>query len=223
MRPSNCKIRQFCAIARSNEGFVIKNMQLVAENLACDRGDTRIFEGLSFSIGAGEGMLVTGPNGAGKSTLLRVLAGLLPLTAGSVELDVGTIAAHSHYLGPLNGMKAALTVTENLAFWRIYYGSGTITVEQALEQVGLAHVLDAPFSYLSTGQKRRVAIARLLLNDRPLWLLDEPTSGLDKEAEKLFADLVAEKIRNEGIVVAATHLPIDVAGMKHLRFEAEQA
>lgn len=198
-------------------------MQLIAENLACDRGDTRIFEGLSFSIGAGEGMLVTGPNGSGKSTLLRVLAGLLPLTAGSVRLDVGSIAAHSHYLGPLNGMKAALSVAENLAFWRDYYGSGTIIVEQALDRVGLAHVLDAPFSYLSTGQKRRVAIARLLLNDRPLWLLDEPTSGLDRQAETLFADMVAEKIRNEGIVVAATHLPIDVPGMKHLRFEAGQA
>lgn len=198
-------------------------MQLIAENLACDRGDTRIFEGLSFSIAAGEGMLVTGPNGSGKSTLLRVLAGLLPLTAGSVKLDVGAIAAHSHYLGPLNGMKAALSVAENLAFWRDYYGIETITVEQALDQVGLAHVPDAPFSYLSTGQKRRVAIARLLLNDRPVWLLDEPTSGLDRQAETLFAEMVAEKIRNQGIVVAATHLPIDVPGMKHLRFEAGQA
>ena len=197
-------------------------MQLIAENLACDRGDTRIFEGLSFSVGAGEGMLVTGPNGAGKSTLLRVLAGLLPLSAGTVKLDRGTIAAHSHYLGSQNGMKAALSVAENLNFWKDYYGAGTITALQALQRVGLDHVLDAPFSYLSTGQKRRVAIARLLLSERPLWLLDEPTSGLDKEAEKLFADLVAEKIKSEGVVVAATHLPIDVEGMKRLRFEARR-
>ncbi len=194
-------------------------MQLIAENLACDRGDARIFESLSFSLGAGEGMLVTGPNGTGKSTLLRVLAGFLPASEGVVQLDLGSMAMHAHYLGPKNGMKSALSVAENLDFWKEYYGSETISAYQALERVDLAHILDAPFSYLSTGQQRRVAIARLLLNERPIWLLDEPTSGLDLRAEKLFADLVAEKIAQGGMVIAATHLPIPVERMKRLRFE----
>ncbi|MEM9574608.1 MAG: ATP-binding cassette domain-containing protein, partial [Pseudomonadota bacterium] len=97
-------------------------MQLIAENLACDRGDTRIFEGVSFALKSGEGMLVTGPNGAGKSSLLRVIAGFLPAATGTVTCDGNAIAQFSHYLGPQNGMKPALTVSENLEFWQNYFG-----------------------------------------------------------------------------------------------------
>ena len=193
-------------------------MQLIAENLACDRGERRIFEGVSFALKSGEGMLVTGPNGAGKTSLLRIVAGFLPAAAGTVEADGSDVARYAHYLGPQNGMKPALTVSENLKFWQDYFGDTGLGLEVALERVGLAHVLDVPYSDLSTGQKRRIAIARLFLNFRPIWLLDEPTSGLDREAEAEFAGIVADHMKAGGIVVAATHLPIAVDGMKRLRF-----
>lgn len=195
-------------------------MQLIAENLACDRGETRIFESVSFALKSCEGMLVTGPNGAGKSSLLRVLLGYLPAAQGSVAVDGADVARFAHYLGPQNGMKPALTVLENLTFWQNNYGAAELTPLAALERVGLAHVLEVPYSDLSTGQKRRVAIARLFLNHRPIWLLDEPTSGLDSQAETMFAGIVADHMKAGGIVVAATHLPIDVDGMKRLRFQA---
>ena len=193
-------------------------MQLIAKNLACDRGETRIFEGVSFALKSGEGMLVTGPNGAGKSSLLRVVAGFLPAAMGMVAFDGNDVAQFAHYLGPQNGMKPALTVSENLEFWQNYFGNADLGTVAALDRVGLSHVHHVPYSDLSTGQKRRIAIARLFLNHRPIWLLDEPTSGLDRHAEEVFAGIVADHMKAGGIVVAATHLPIDVDGMKRLRF-----
>lgn len=193
-------------------------MQLVAKNLACDRGDRRIFEAISFALTSGEGMLVTGPNGAGKSSLLRIVAGFLPAAAGTVAVDGDNVAQFSHYLGPQNAMKPALTVSENLNFWQNYLGSPNLSPAASLERVDLAHLLQVPYSDLSTGQKRRIAIARLFLNHRPIWLLDEPTSGLDSQAENVFAGIVTDHMKTGGIVVAATHLPIDVDGMKRLQF-----
>jgi heme exporter protein A len=204
-------------------------MRLTVESLAADRGGGPIFENVRFSLQDGEGLLVTGPNGAGKSTLIRVIGGLLAPSAGTVGFEGGgeaypDIAAAAHYLGPQNAMKPALTVAENLDFWQTFGGEAALAIDAALDVVGLAHTRDLPFGYLSTGQRRRIAIARLLLNDRPVWLLDEPTSGLDAASERMFADLVADHLGDGGIAVAATHLPIDVAGMKTLTFgEAEAA
>lgn len=198
-------------------------MQLVAENLACDRGGSRIFEGVSFTLNAGEGLTVTGPNGAGKSTLLRVIAGFLSAASGSVSCGHGPIARNAHYLGPDNAMKPDLTVQENLRFWLDFYGGGNLNTFEALGKVNLTHIHHVPYSDLSTGQKRRVAIARLFMAHRPIWLLDEPTSGLDRQAEKVFAGLVDQHLKGGGIVMAATHLPIDVDGMKMLRFSERAA
>ncbi|WP_306119017.1 MULTISPECIES: heme ABC exporter ATP-binding protein CcmA [unclassified Roseitalea] len=202
-------------------------MRLEVEGLAARRGGDMIFEGIRFALGAGEAMAVTGPNGAGKSTLLRVLAGFLPPAAGWARVTnaadgAGDIAAHAHFLGPVNAMKPALTVRENLDFWRIFGDAPLLEPEEALGRLGLDHVIDVPYSDLSTGQRRRVAIARLLLNRRTIWLLDEPTSGLDANAEAVFAGLVGDHVAGGGIVIAATHLSIAVAGMKRLRF-AERA
>jgi len=201
-------------------------MRLEAEGLAARRGGELVFEGIDFALGSGEGMLVTGPNGAGKSTLLRVLGGFLQPAAGRIRLtgagETTDIAAHAHFLSPLNAMKPALSVRENLTFWRAFGENAALGPEQALQRVGLGHVIDVPFSDLSTGQRRRVAIARLFINRRPVWLLDEPTSGLDTGAEASFAGIVAEHLADGGITIAATHLPIDVPGIKRLRF-AERA
>ncbi|MEM5502120.1 heme ABC exporter ATP-binding protein CcmA [Ahrensia kielensis] len=193
-------------------------MQLIAENLAANRGDTRIFEGVSFALRSGEGMTITGPNGAGKSTLLRVLAGFLPPSEGFVEVSDGELAEHSHYLGPNNGMKPNLTVKENLLFWQDFCGGGGRSTLDALDEVGLGHVHDVPFSDLSTGQKRRVAIARLFVSPRYIWLLDEPTTGLDRASEHMFTRLIVRHLRTGGMVIAATHLSLGVDAMKNLRF-----
>ncbi len=197
-------------------------MRLDVTGLAVRRGTEMIFEGIGFSLVAGEGLLVTGPNGAGKSTLLRAIAGFLRPVSGTVILtgagEETDPAAHCHFLGPVNAMKPALSVRENLAFWRGLGGTPDLTPADALEKVELAHLLDLPFSYLSTGQRRRVAIARLFVTRRPLWLVDEPTSGLDTQSEAVFARLLADHLAGGGMAIAATHLPIPVAGMKSLRF-----
>ena len=114
-------------------------------------------------------------------------------------------------------MKPALTVAENLAFWRDFCGSGLLGVGEALETVGLGAIGDLPYGYLSTGQKRRAAIARLLVSRRPLWLLDEPTAGLDAESERGFSALMEDHLGNGGIIVAATHVALGIERVAELR------
>ena len=199
-------------------------MRLIAEDLSGERGGQMVFAGVGFALAAGEVLAVTGPNGSGKSTLLRIVAGLLPLAGGSVRFDGGgeafpTVASAAHYLGHLNAMKPTLTVTENLAFWREFCGDAEFDVEAALETVGLGAIGHLPYGYLSTGQRRRAAIARLLVNRRPVWLLDEPTAGLDAESERQFAALMKAHLASGGFIVAATHLPLGVEGAVELRME----
>lgn len=197
-------------------------MRLIAEGLAGERRGETLFTGIGFDLGAGDALLVTGPNGSGKSTLLRILAGLLPASSGTATLRGGgeewpTIASASHMLGHGNAMKSSLSLAENLDFWRAFLGSPARTVEEALDMVGLDGLGHLPFAVLSTGQKRRSALARLLVSHRPVWLLDEPTSGLDASSDKRLADLMAEHRAGGGLVVAATHLPLGLQDAQELR------
>ncbi|RWH70724.1 MAG: heme ABC exporter ATP-binding protein CcmA [Mesorhizobium sp.] len=197
-------------------------MRLIAENLGGERGGEMIFSGINFALEKGQALIVTGPNGAGKSTLLRVVAGLLPVAAGRLLLEGGgedfpSVASACHYLGHQNAMKTALSVAENLRFWRDFLGADFLSAEEALETVGLDGIGHLPFGYLSTGQRRRAAIAKLLVSRRPLWLLDEPTAGLDKASEERFAVLMRKHLEDGGIVVAATHLPLELGEAKELR------
>jgi heme exporter protein A len=194
-------------------------MRLIAEQVSGARGGMELFSGLSCVLHRGEGLVITGHNGAGKSTFLRILAGLLAPSAGTVrfEKEDRTFAQDAfHFLGSLNAMKDQLTASENLAFWQQFLGSAALAPLQALEAVKLSHVADLPYGYLSTGQKRRVAIARLLCIHRPVWLVDEPTSGLDKASEQLFASLAQNYLNAGGILVAATHVPLGVADLQNL-------
>lgn len=196
-------------------------MRLVAEELSGERGGEPVFTDVGFVLAEGEALLVTGPNGVGKSTLLRIVAGLLPQSAGEVRLEeapesLTNVAAASHYLGHLNAMKPALGVTENLAFWRDFNGEPHVPIDEALDMVGLPDIGHLPFGYLSTGQKRRISIAKLLVSYRPIWLLDEPTAGLDRRSEAQFADLMRVHLEDGGIIVAATHLPLGIAGAREL-------
>jgi len=192
---------------------------LVVEGLSAKRGEDLIFHDISFVVSTGEALVVTGPNGSGKSTLLRVLAGLLAAESGSVRLDgisseIGHPRELCHYLGHRNAMKQELTVAENLSFWKFFMGDSPggsgIGLEEATEALGLAGISHLPFGYLSAGQQRRMAMAKLLVAYRPVWLLDEPTAALDASADRLFAGLVSRHLGAGGIVVAATHQPLGV-------------
>ena len=191
-------------------------MQLRAENLACIRGGREVFTGLSFSVAAGEAILVTGRNGAGKSSLLRMVAGLIRLAAGSLSLQDAdadaSIAEQAHYLGHQDAIKPALSVAENLGFWTAYLGGGG--APDALEAVDLAPLSDLPAAYLSAGQRRRLSLARLVAVKRPLWLLDEPTSALDAQAQVRLADLMRAHLKDGGLILATSHGPI---GLDHAR------
>jgi heme exporter protein A len=197
-------------------------MRLTAEDLNGERGAQPVFSGVGFSLDDGQALTVTGPNGSGKSTLLRVVAGLLPAAGGSLRLEGGgeafpTVASAAHYLGHLNAMKPTLTVAENLAFWRDFCGDADVSVGAALETVGLGAIGALPFGYLSTGQRRRATIARLLVTSRPVWLLDEPTAGLDAESARQFSVLMSAHLGGGGIILAATHLPLGIEGAGELR------
>ncbi|GAA5625823.1 cytochrome c biogenesis ATP-binding export protein CcmA [Brucella sp. NBRC 12953] len=195
-------------------------MRLGAENLAGERGGETIFAGLSFEVLSGEALIVTGPNGSGKSTLLRIICGLLAPEVGKIELLEDRAAlpvrAACHYLGHQNAMKPALSVRENLLFWQKFNGSARFDIDEALEAVDLPGVDHLPFGYLSTGQKRRVSIAKLLISHRPLWIVDEPTAGLDKASEARFAELMRDHMGEGGMVIAATHIPLGLEGVRTL-------
>jgi len=199
-------------------------MQAVATKLKGRRGDSVLFEDISFTLGRGEALVITGPNGAGKSTLLRILAGLLAADSGEFSLhdDDGAglpVAEFAHYLGHRNAMKRELKVSENLGFWKSFQRSETgegLSIDAAIDAVGLAGVAHLPFGYLSAGQQRRIALARLLVAERPLWLLDEPTAALDKRSDQLFADLVGAHLAKGGLAIAATHQPLGLATVRSL-------
>ncbi|RME96927.1 MAG: heme ABC exporter ATP-binding protein CcmA, partial [Alphaproteobacteria bacterium] len=140
-------------------------MKLTARNLALERGGRTLFEGLSFTVPAGSGLLLRGANGAGKSSLLRALAGFLPVREGTIRLEGGAedlpVGEQCHYVGHLNGIKRALAVRENLEFWGRYLGDGDVGA--ALDSFRLAALADVPAGLLSAGQSRRLGLARLAL------------------------------------------------------------
>lgn len=176
-----------------------------------------MFKDLSFALGSGEILSVTGPNGAGKSTLLRALAGLLPLASGTLSVTPAegfTLAEEAHYVGHADALKTLLTVSENLAFLGALLdtGRGGMGISEALAEFGLLHAAHLPAAYLSAGQKRRVALARLLLARRPVWLLDEPMTALDTASQARMTHIMKAHLEKGGLIIAATHAPIDLKG-----------
>ncbi len=189
-------------------------MRLSGRGVRCVRGGREVLSGLDFTVSSGEALAVTGANGSGKTSLLRTIAGHLALTGGSIDLEGGeqelTLAEQAHYLGHRDAMKPALSVLENLSFWRDFLGGDVGDTSQCLAVVGLDHATHLPAAYLSAGQRRRLSIARLLAVRRPVWLLDEPTSALDAAGQDLFAGLMRDHVKSGGIVVAATHTPLGI-------------
>jgi heme exporter protein A len=194
---------------------------LIAEDLACRRGERIVFTGLSFRLPTGGAFVLTGANGSGKTSLLRILATLLPRAAGRllwgtgpIETDIAEYRARLHYLGHQDAVKPGLTPRETLAFWAALRGLDSRRAprlaDAALAAFALAEVADWPCRWLSAGQQRRLALARLLAVPASIWLLDEPTSALDHENQQRLENEIAGHRARGGRVVVASHMPIDI-------------
>jgi heme exporter protein A len=197
------------------------DLRLIARDLTCLRGGRLVYEGLSFEVGAGTALVLTGPNGSGKSSLLRQIAGLLDLAEGTLLLKGGdgerSIAEQSHYVGHLDALKPSMSVIETLRFQVSYLEGDAGLIDPALDAVALGPLADLPVAYLSAGQKRRLALARLAAVPRPIWLLDEPSVALDKASVERLQNLMNTHLRGGGIIVAATHLDLGLERAQELR------
>ena len=196
---------------------------LEVSNLACSRGDHRLFSGLSFALHPGQIMQVQGANGSGKTSLLRMLCGFMMQDEGTIswcgentrDLEEDYYA-EVLYLGHLNAIKDELSALENLL---ISAGLSGVELDEkealaALRRMGLRGRERLPTKVLSQGQRRRVALARLLVSDAKLWILDEPLTALDVGAVALIQDLMAEHLARQGMVIFTTHQPLHVAGVE---------
>ncbi len=200
--------------------------RISAENLACFRGGRLVFRGLAFSVVPGGALLLTGTNGSGKSSLLRILAGLLEPFDGSVladglPLDRGTRADHAArtaYIGHQDALKPTLTVEETVEFWSALAlgGDRAMSCDKALAALNLSDLAPVRVQYLSSGQRRRLALTRLLVSGADLWLMDEPTVGLDTASVALVEDMVARHRDAGGTAILSTHIEFRLGGASTL-------
>lgn len=183
----------------------MQECRIAAVDLACRRGERVLFSGLSFAVAPGEALHVTGANGTGKSSLLRILAALLRPYAGSVEREgeIGLVDERP-------ALDMALPLRKALAFWQRIDGPA----DDRLARLGLGELLDIPVGYLSTGQKKRAALARLIGQHAPVWLLDEPLNGLDAQGAELVQHIAGEHCHAGGICVIASHQPFAMTGLR---------
>jgi heme exporter protein A len=195
----------------TEKSMTTQDFTLSASHLGCSRDEQLLFKPVSFALQAGEGLIVEGPNGVGKTTLLRVLAGLLPPACGHIAVPKSLA-----YLGPHNGVKGLLTPVEYLKFYAPTLPSSPRVDDGLLkndgniiDQLGLTGLEHKPCAQLSSGQKQRVALARIVLSNTTVWILDEPMTALDKQGEQIFANILNAHLSQGGIAVIATHQAIN--------------
>ncbi len=192
---------------------------VVVRDLAVNRGERRLFADLDLRLAAGEAVALTGANGAGKTSLLRTIAGFIRPEAGTVAFEGGAGALEAdearrrgvHLLGHQDALKASRTARDELVFQVCWTGGDTAGAMAAAQTLGLGRVLDLAVRHLSAGQRRRLALARLIASPRPLWLLDEPLAPLDAAHRALFGELMAAHLAGGGLMLAAVHDPLPIA------------
>src|SRR5260221_6123912 len=203
-----------------------------AHKLACQRGERLLFHGLDFSLAAGQAIVLEGANGSGKSSLLRLAAGLARPASGGFHWDGRSIEQEPDlhhrrllYLGHADAVKGSLTVLENLQFWADLQGAPKQRVIDAIDYVELSPLMDLPARFLSAGQRRRLMLARLMLQSAavmPLWLLDEPTTALDSRAQARLVGLLQAHLKAGGLAILASHDRLDDLTAQRLRVDAYQ-
>jgi heme exporter protein A len=191
--------------------------RLAAHDLACRRGHRVLFRGVDFALATGEALHLAGPNGVGKTSLMRIAAGLLRPLEGRVERE-GAIALLDEH--PALDLHQPLG--RALHFWRRFDRADAAALEKAVGTLALADLLDVPVRYLSTGQRKRAALARVMLAGAPVWLLDEPLNGLDAASAAAAEALVATHCRDGGIALIASHQPFALAGMERLELATHE-
>ena len=219
----------------------MKLSALRVENLACERGGRTLFRDLSFTVERGHALVLTGPNGVGKTSLLRVLAGLLGPGEGRVRIEGGdpeaSLPEQSHLIGMREALKPSLTVVEHIRFWRellagdagrAAVGVGEAPSRSDQDEAGAAEALlgrqaHLPVAYLSSGQRRRLALARLSCVERSIWLLDEPLNALDAGAREAFQKRFSVFLAQGGVIVAASHEPLDLPRTRTLALQRDMA
>jgi heme exporter protein A len=223
-----CELQDGAGDSRGmNRGVLVAEFQpissdgkpwLEAQGLTMRRGYRTLFEGLDLALRPGEIIQLFGANGTGKSTLLRTLAGFAAPDAGTVtwhgvseDIEPASIL---HYSGHREGLRDALSSRDNLSFAAGLLGGDAAVIPEALARVSATRLIDLPVRALSAGQKRRVALARLLVVRRPFWLLDEPLAALDSEGQALVADLLKEHSSGGGAALVATHHAIDLPSQR---------
>jgi len=196
----------------SDEGLEVRN-------LACSREDRELFSSLNFRLSSGHAIQIEGPNGSGKTTLLRMLCGLRLPDEGEILWNGRDISeersaflSNLSYIGHAHGVKGELTPLENLRVSQAMAArNNSLSLDEALERVGLFGFEDAPSRTLSAGQRRRVALARLLINPTPLWILDEPFTAIDIQGQKQIETMITDHVLNGGMAILTSHHPLDLS------------